>query len=134
MRFSKPFSVALALAASLGAAPATASEECMIGEVRLFAGTFAPRNWAFAHGQSLPVREYDAMFSVVGTTYGGNGRTSFQLPDLRDRAPIGAGGRFRLGRKDTIDVPEAEDNRGPEIDTLAMNYIICLEGIYPARE
>lgn len=57
----------------------------------LFAGTFAPRGWAFCDGQLLAVDQNTALFSIVGTTYGGDGRTTFALPDLRGRAPIQAG-------------------------------------------
>ncbi len=65
--------------------------EGMIGEVRLFAGNFAPRTWAFCEGQLLAISQNTALFSIIGTTYGGDGRTSFALPDLRGRAPIGPG-------------------------------------------
>lgn len=63
--------------------------EPFIAEVRIFAGNFAPRGWAFCDGQLLPISQNTALFSLIGTTYGGDGRTSFGLPDLRGRAPIG---------------------------------------------
>jgi microcystin-dependent protein len=62
-----------------------------IGEVSLFAGNFAPRNWAFCAGQLLPISGHEALFSILGTTYGGDGQTTFALPDLRGRVPVGAG-------------------------------------------
>lgn len=62
-----------------------------LGEIRMFAGNFAPRGWAFCEGQLLPISPNTALFSLLGTTYGGDGRTTFGLPDLRGRAPIGAG-------------------------------------------
>ena len=62
--------------------------EPFIAEIRIFAGTFAPRNWAFCNGQLLPIAQNTALFSLVGTTYGGDGRTTFGLPDLRGRAPM----------------------------------------------
>ena len=62
-----------------------------IGEIRMFAGNFAPRGWAFCDGQLLAVSQNDALFSLFGTTYGGDGRTTFGLPDLRGRIPIHAG-------------------------------------------
>ncbi|MFZ4639882.1 MAG: phage tail protein [Nodosilinea sp.] len=65
-------------------------QEGTLGEIRLFAGNFAPRDWAFCHGQLLPIAQYTALFSILGTTYGGDGRTTFALPDLRGRFPIGA--------------------------------------------
>lgn len=65
--------------------------EPFIGEIVMFAGTFAPRNWAFCQGQLLSIAQNTALFSILGTTYGGNGQTTFALPDLRGRCPIGAG-------------------------------------------
>lgn len=65
--------------------------EGTIGEVRLFAGNFAPRNWAFCQGQLLNIADNQALFSIIGTIYGGDGRTTFGLPDLRGRAPISPG-------------------------------------------
>ena len=65
--------------------------EPFVGEVRMFAGNFAPRGWAFCDGQLLAVSQNDALFSLLGTIYGGDGRTTFGLPDLRGRIPIHAG-------------------------------------------
>lgn len=62
-----------------------------IGEIRMFAGNFAPRGWALCEGQLLAVSQNDALFSLLGTIYGGDGRTTFGLPDLRGRIPIHAG-------------------------------------------
>jgi microcystin-dependent protein len=59
--------------------------------VKLFAGNFAPRNWAFCHGQLLAISQNAALFSLIGTTYGGDGHTTFALPDLRGCVPLGAG-------------------------------------------
>lgn len=66
-------------------------EEAYIGEVRLFAGNFEPRNWAFCHGQLIAIRQNTALFSILGTTYGGDGRVTFGLPDFRDYVGIGVG-------------------------------------------
>jgi microcystin-dependent protein len=63
----------------------------LIGEIRLFAGNFAPRGWAFCQGQLLPIAQNAALFSILGTTYGGDGRNTFALPDLRGRSPMGWG-------------------------------------------
>ena len=65
--------------------------EPFVGEIRMFAGNFAPRGWAFCDGQLLAVSQNDALFSLLGTIYGGDGRTTFGLPDLRGRIPIHAG-------------------------------------------
>ena len=62
-----------------------------IGEIRMFAGNFAPRGWASCDGQLLQVSQFDALFSLLGTIYGGDGRTTFGLPDLRGRIPVHAG-------------------------------------------
>lgn len=66
-------------------------DEPFIGSIVLFAGNFAPRGWAFCNGQILPIAQNTALFSILGTTYGGNGQTTFALPDLRGRAPVSAG-------------------------------------------
>lgn len=63
----------------------------LIGQIIMFAGTFAPRGWAFCDGQLLEIARHPALFSLLGTTYGGNGRTNFALPDLRGRVPVHAG-------------------------------------------
>jgi microcystin-dependent protein len=65
--------------------------EPFIGEIMLFAGNFAPRGWAFCNGQEISIAQNTALFSILGTTYGGNGQTTFKLPDLRGRAPIHLG-------------------------------------------
>lgn len=65
--------------------------EELIGTIKLFAGNFAPHGYAFCHGQLLPINQNQALFSILGTTYGGDGRTTFALPDLRGRVPVGAG-------------------------------------------
>lgn len=65
--------------------------EPFMGELRLFGFNFAPQGWAMCQGQSLPIAQYTALFSLLGTTYGGDGQTTFNLPDLRGRTPIGFG-------------------------------------------
>src|SRR3954447_21091947 len=62
-----------------------------IGEIRLFAGTFAPSGWAFCDGAALAIADYDVLFQLIGTTYGGDGQTTYNLPDLRGRAPVHQG-------------------------------------------
>ncbi len=62
-----------------------------IGEIRMFGGNFAPRSWAFCDGQLLKISSNDALFSILGTTYGGDGRTTFGLPELRGRVPLQQG-------------------------------------------
>ncbi|WP_155297478.1 phage tail protein [Deinococcus kurensis] len=65
--------------------------ECFIGEIRPFAGNFAPFGWALCNGQILSIQQYSALYSLIGTTYGGNGTTTFALPDLQGRVPIHMG-------------------------------------------
>lgn len=91
--------------------------EPFVGEIRMFAGNFAPRGWAFCDGQLLAVSQNDALFSLLGTIYGGDGRTTFGLPDLRGRIPIHAGhgpglSERRLGAKS-----------GAENVTLTVNQL-----------
>jgi microcystin-dependent protein len=71
--------------------PAIAGVEPLLAEISLFAGDFAPRGWAFANGQQLSIAQNTALFALLGTAYGGNGVTTFALPDLRGRIPVGAG-------------------------------------------
>ena len=65
--------------------------EGTIAEIRMFAGTFAPRNWLFCNGQTMSIAQNTAMFSLLGTTYGGNGQTTFGIPDFRGRVAVGTG-------------------------------------------
>jgi microcystin-dependent protein len=65
--------------------------EPFLAEIVMFAGNFAPRGWAFCQGQILPIAQNTALFSLLGTTYGGNGQTTYALPDLRGRVPVGTG-------------------------------------------
>lgn len=65
--------------------------EGTIGEIRIFAGNFAPRSWAFCAGQTISIASNNALYAIVGTVYGGDGVTTFNLPDLRSRIPIGTG-------------------------------------------
>jgi microcystin-dependent protein len=88
-----------------------------IGEIRMFAGNFAPLGWMMCEGQLLPISENDVLFNLIGTTYGGDGQETFQLPDLRGRLPIhqgqGIGGsNYIIGQ-----------NGGVEEVTLTVNQI-----------
>ena len=70
-----------------------------VGEIRMFGGNFAPLNWAFCNGQLLPIAQYDVLFALIGTTYGGDGVTTFALPDLQGRIPIHIGSGFVQGQR-----------------------------------
>ena len=69
-----------------------------VGELRMFAGNFAPAGWMFCEGQLLPISEYETLFNLIGTTYGGDGQSTFALPDLRGRLPIHQGNGFTLAQ------------------------------------
>ncbi|HEY3102710.1 MAG TPA: tail fiber protein [Pyrinomonadaceae bacterium] len=73
--------------------------EPFLGEIKIFSFVYAPRNWAMCNGQFLPINQNQALFSLLGTTYGGNGQTTFALPDLRSRVPMHEGGGHILGEK-----------------------------------
>ena len=187
------------------------AQDAYIGEVKLFAGNFAPRGWAFCDGQILPIDGNQALFSILGNSYGGDGRTTFGLPDMRGRVAVGPRtgpglSTYREGNQggtetntlstaqlpahnhDAIGIIKASNanatakepagnyfassiyaiNRGNIVDVLsygatsdvemnanaievrvgdtgsnqaannrqpylAMNYIICIQGIYPSR-
>src|SRR4030088_3545215 len=83
-----------------------------VGEIRMFAGTFAPAGWMFCSGQLLPISEYETLFNLIGTTYGGDGQTTFALPDLQSRVPIHFGNGFILA-----------ETGGAEQITLTVNQI-----------
>lgn len=103
-----------------------------IGEIALVAFNFAPEGWAFCNGQTLDINSNQALFSLLGITYGGNGTTTFCLPDLRGRAAIHDGGvsdNIYFGQKKDAAAPAA----GTSPSTLTLNYIIALQGIYPPR-
>lgn len=85
--------------------------EPFLAEIRAIGFNFAPRGWAFCDGQILPINQNQSLYSLLGTTYGGDGRTSFALPDLRSRTPIHRGDGFQLGQKggaETVTLTAAE--------------------------
>lgn len=83
-----------------------------VGEIRMFAGNFAPAGWMFCEGQLLPISENETLFQLIGTTYGGDGESTFALPDLRGRIPIHQGDGFILA-----------ETGGVEEITLTVNQI-----------
>ncbi|MCK7613613.1 phage tail protein [Roseibium sediminicola] len=85
--------------------------EPFLAEVRIVGFNFAPRGWAFTDGQILPINQNQSLYSLLGTTYGGDGRTSFALPDLRGRTPVHRSEGHRLGQKsgaETVTLTAAE--------------------------
>ncbi len=83
-----------------------------IGEIRMFAGNFAPAGWMFCNGAILAISQYETLFSLIGTTYGGDGQSTFALPDLRSRVPMHQASGFVLGQ-----------TGGEEQVTLTVNQI-----------
>ena len=83
-----------------------------VGEIRMFAGNFAPAGWLFCEGQLLPISENESLFQLIGTTYGGDGQSTFALPDLRGRIPLHQGNGFILA-----------ETGGAEEITLTVNQI-----------
>jgi microcystin-dependent protein len=87
-----------------------------IGQISIMSFAFAPKGWALCNGQILPINQNQALFSLLGTNYGGNGQTNFALPDLQGRAPVHLGGEVQLGRS------SGEENHtllGSEVPTHA---------------
>ena len=81
-----------------------------LAEINIISWNFAPQGWAFCNGQFLPINQNQALFSILGTTYGGNGQTTFALPDFRDRVPFHVGNGHTLGER-----------AGEEAHTLTVN-------------
>ena len=127
-------------------------DECGLGEVKLFAGNFDPRNWAFANCQILSIGQNSALYSILGTTYGGDGRSTFALPDLQEKVAMGTGKSTILGQNfgssvnnkkavnvvlDSVDGEKVFTSVNPRENivqpSIGMNYIICINGMYPTR-
>jgi microcystin-dependent protein len=84
-----------------------------VGEIRMFAGNFAPAGWMFCQGQILPISEYDVLFNLIGTTYGGDGQSTFALPDLRGRVPLHMGSGFVLSQSGGVETVTLNTNQIP---------------------
>lgn len=102
--------------------------EPLIGQIMMFAGNFPPRGWAYCNGQLLAISQNTALFSILGTTYGGDGRTTFALPDLRGRVPIS------LGTGPGLSTRQIGQRSGEETHTLNItempnhNHIVSTSG------
>lgn len=103
--------------------------EPFLAEIRMFTSTYPPKGWAACDGQRLPINQNQALYSLIGTMYGGDGHTTFALPDLRNRAPRHVG-NLRLG---AVDTPCATANNATA-DHLALQFCIALQGIFPSQD
>jgi microcystin-dependent protein len=116
--------------------------EPFIAEIKLIAWNFPPRGWAFCNGQLLPINQNQALFALLGTTYGGNGQTTFALPNLQARVPVhfgaGGGGTYALGQvggesTHTLSVAEIPAGSGaPDRGSPAANFCAANPGAYAA--
>jgi microcystin-dependent protein len=84
-----------------------------LAEIKIISWNFAPKGWAFCNGQFLPINQNQALFSILGTTYGGNGQTTFALPDFRDRVPFHVGNGHILGERGGEDAHTITTNEMP---------------------
>ena len=89
-----------------------------VGEIRMFGGNFAPAGWMFCQGQTIPISENDALFTLIGTTYGGDGQETFNLPDLQGRAPLHPGQGPGISQNYTLG-----EQAGVESVTLSVQQI-----------
>jgi microcystin-dependent protein len=126
-----------------------------LGEIRIVGWNFNARGWALANGQTIPISQNTALFSILGTTYGGNGTTNFLLPNLQGRIPMHAGqgagltsrtlgsyGGVESVTQQTVQIPpvsQANAHIGyqPHLATvspfLVLNFIIAQQGVFPSR-
>ncbi len=93
-----------------------------VGEIRMFAGNFAPAGWMFCEGQLLPISEFETLFNLIGTTYGGDGQSTFALPDMRGRLPRHQGDGFSLAESGgaeqvTLTVPQIPNHNHTPLAT-----------------
>lgn len=123
--------------ASLTLPAAASAQEPMIGEIRAFAFNFCPRGWAAAEGQFLHISTNTALYSLIGTTYGGDGRTTYKLPDLRGRTLVGYGngpGLEPLAQGQRRGAQSAASgNDAATTPSLAVTYCIAVQGVFPSR-
>lgn len=114
-----------------------------LGEIKIVSFNFAPKGWAMCNGQLLPINQNQALFSILGTTYGGNGQTTFALPNLQGRAPMYVGGGLILGESGgeeahTLNIPEmpahvhsvSASSAAPNAGSMAGNTWAAASGAY----
>jgi len=103
--------------------------EGYMSEIRLFGGTFAPRGYMLCQGQTLSIAEYTAMFALVGTIYGGDGQSTFNLPDLRGRTPVGTGAGPGIWTIDEGDVGGTESITLTSATMPVHNHVVVINSI-----
>ena len=105
----------------------------LLGEIRAFAGNAIPDGWMPCNGQIIQIRSNPALYSLLGVQFGGDGRDTFGLPDLRARIPIGQGDVRRNGERARA---ASESQQIPKEDQgfLALSYCICAQGVFPSRQ
>jgi microcystin-dependent protein len=91
-----------------------------VGEIRLVGFNFAPQGWAFCNGAILPISQNDVLFSLIGTTYGGDGQSTFALPDLKGRVPIHQGAGFVVGERSGVENITLLNSQMPVHNHLVM--------------
>jgi microcystin-dependent protein len=102
--------------------------EPFLGQISIYGFNFAPRGWAMCNGQILPIAQNTALFSLLGTTYGGNGQTTFALPDLRSRVPI------HFGQGPGLSSYDLGQAAGSETDTLTVNQMPAHQHTYKPQQ
>ena len=105
-----------------------------IGIIKLFAGNYPPEGWMFCMGQILPIPQYQTLYSIIGNTYGGSPGVNFALPDLRGRIVVGQGngpGLYPIEIGETRNISTHGTSNQP---IIGMNYIICINGLFPPRD
>lgn len=109
------------------------AQEAFIGEIRMFAGNYAPRGWAFCEGQLLAINSNTALFSIIGTIYGGDGVSTFALPDLRGATVVGPDQYRSEGSKSQGYISTTYETGDLTLKTIQIHYIICTDGYFPSR-
>ena len=110
--------------------------EPFLGEIKLVSFNFAPRGWAYCDGQMLPINQNQSLYSLLGTTFGGDGRTTFALPDLRGRTPIHRGEGYILGQGEGLETVTLTVDEMP-VHThgmLASSNMATMSSVSPGRE
>jgi microcystin-dependent protein len=122
---------AVALCAFVFSAQGLFAQDAFIGEIRMFTGNYAPRGWELCHGQTLPINRNQALFAILGTTFGGDGRNNFALPDLRGRFPMGFGDKIVVGEKGgTVDASKAPvSSKDPKVDLTTEKVVKAWNGV-----